>query len=154
MTSFRLRVKMRTSDPDRCTCTRAPSSFHSTDASPVDSNAVGDVLGAGREHRQHGSQHLERDRLDGLETAREREPRRLSEVPRPHRGPPRRGGRNVGGARDGVEHQALQRTLAELAGEQSANEIGLCTRGPRHARTSATRVALRPSPRPMSRRPR
>ena len=30
---------MRTSSPDRWTCTRAPSSFHSTDAGPVSSSA-------------------------------------------------------------------------------------------------------------------
>ena len=34
VTSLRLRVKMRTSSPARCTCTRAPSSFHSTDDRP------------------------------------------------------------------------------------------------------------------------
>ena len=39
VTSARLRVKARTSSPERCTWSRAPSSFHSTPAVPVRASA-------------------------------------------------------------------------------------------------------------------
>ena len=37
--SFRLRVNSDTTPPLRCACTRAPSSFHSTEANPISSTA-------------------------------------------------------------------------------------------------------------------
>ena len=40
VTSFRLRVKIRTPAPERWTWTRAPSIFHSTDAAPVAASAA------------------------------------------------------------------------------------------------------------------
>ena len=116
---------MRTSSPSRWTCTRAPSSFHSTDAVPVWPERLRDVGGTGREHRLDRVQHGQPDGLEGLAALGQGEHRRAAEVAREHRGAaddvdrdPRRGG-------DGIGHHPGQRALAELAGEQPADEVDL-----------------------------
>ncbi len=128
--SLRLRVKSRTSSPSRWACTRAPSSFHSTDAAPVAASASPTSPAV--------------DASIGCTATPTRSPTASSasapsvsasrggggEVARQHRGPShlRRG--HPRGLRDGVGHDAGQRTLAQLAEEQPAEEVGLVWRGP------------------------
>ena len=83
--SARLRVKMRTSSPLRCTWMRAPSSLNSTDASPVDSDRLGRRRGRRGEHRRHGATDDESDGVELFCGAGEGQQRRLTEIAREHR---------------------------------------------------------------------
>ena len=87
VTSLRLRVKTRTSSPGRCTWMRAPSSFHSTDASPVFGERFADRRRARREHRLHRPQHLEADGRERVGAARRARRRAVvAEIAAEHRG--------------------------------------------------------------------
>ena len=59
VTSFWLRVKTLTSSPNRCTWIRAPSSFHSTETSPVTASSIGSC--GGGQHRLDRGQDLQSD---------------------------------------------------------------------------------------------
>jgi hypothetical protein len=60
----------------------------------------------------------------------EREDRDERKASRQHRGPPHERGRYRRGPRDGVGHQAAERTLPQLPHEQAPDEVGLGGRRP------------------------
>ena len=130
VTSFRLRVNSRTSSPARCTWMRAPSSFHSTLAAPpTAASASATDVGRRRQHR------AQRAAAPGAAPppARHSPPARAAravatQLPAEHQRP---GGRRRGHRRrlgDGVGHHPLERALAQLAGEQPAEEATLLRR--------------------------
>ena len=86
---------------------------------------LGDVGGTGGEHRLDRVQHGEPDGLEGLATVGQREHRRAAEVAREHRGAADDVDRDPRGGGDGIGHHPGQRALAELAGEQPADEVDL-----------------------------
>ena len=139
---------MRTSSPDLWTCTRAPSSFHSSDAAGDSRHRVVDVVGRLREHR--------RERLE----QRDREARRPSSpfviagaataaMP-PATIAARRTSRDrqSGGARDRLDHQALERALAQLAEQQPRRGTTAPRRSPRRATPPSSRLRSATEPRP------
>ena len=120
---------MRTSSSLRCTWMRAPSSFHSTDASPTSASAA--PTSGARPRASAARRARPRARLaQPAGTLGERDHGDAAEVARQHRGPAheRRGHRR--GARDGIGHHAVERALAQLADEQAADEVGLRRRRP------------------------
>ena len=70
--SARLRVKIRTSSPARCTWIRAPSSFHSTLARPIRSSALGDVVGGLGQHRRDRLQRREPEATEPVDAVAHR----------------------------------------------------------------------------------
>ena len=126
---------------------RAPSSFHSTDASPTSASAVGDVRRAGREHREDAAADLEPDAVQSGVALGERDHGRPAEVARQHRRPAYERGRHRRRPGDGVGHQARERALAQLADEQAAQEVGLRRRWPDRTRRAGSR--WRPAAEPL-----
>ena len=121
---------MRTSSSWRCTWMRAPSSFHSTDASPTSSSAAA-TSGAlpasiGCTPRPTSSPTA----CSPASPLGERDDRDPAEVAGHHRGPADERGRHRRRLGHGVGHQPRERTLAELADEQAAQEVDLLRGGP------------------------
>ena len=90
---------------------------------------VVDVVGGLREHR--------RERLeqrDAVARTALRRPARIAvrghrgDAAAGHRRPPHAGGRHVGSGGDGVDHQAFERALPQLADQQAREEVGLARR--------------------------
>ena len=79
---------------------------------------LGDVRGAGRQHRLDRVEHGEVHPLERGRSLCEREHRRAAEVARQHRGAAHEGEGHAGRLGDGVGHDARERALAEPAGEQ------------------------------------
>ena len=79
--------------------------------------------GGCREHRLHGPAHDEPDRLELARRAGEGEPRGLAEVAREHRRTAHDLTGSVGGPRDRVGHDALERARAHLAEEHPRDEV-------------------------------
>ena len=125
VTSLRLRVKARTSSPARCTWMRAPSSFHSTEARPVAANAsatdaalAASIGWTGRSTSKPISASAASPTVSARRAASARSP--LSIAAR------RTAAAGTCAARgDRVGHQPGERTLAQLAGEETDDEVGL-----------------------------
>ncbi len=111
VTSARLRVKARTSSPERCTWSRAPSSFHSTPAVTGARERLRDVCRRLGQHRPDRAQHLEPEAAEALVPVDERRPRDDREVAREHVRPANVGGGEPGGLGDRVDHHTGQRAL-------------------------------------------
>ena len=116
---------MRTSSPSRWTCTRAPSSFHSTDAGPVWPSASVTSAALAASIGWIGCSTASRTASRAVATLGEREHGGAAEVAREHRGAADDVDRDPGRGGDGVGHHPGQRALAELAGEQPADEVDL-----------------------------
>ena len=83
----------------------------------------GDV-GRGRgEHRPDAATDLQPDRAQGLGTARHRGRGDVAEVAVQHQRAAQDGGGHAGGLGGGLGHHALERALADAAGEQRAHEL-------------------------------
>ena len=118
--SSRVRVNTATSVPSRWTWMRWPSSFHSTAASPTRSMAAS-MLGAVEASIGWRRPTSRRNwRSPGTPEARATS----ATGPRPpqHHRPPDLGPGHPGGPGDGLDHHALQGTLAQLAREQADQE--------------------------------
>ena len=83
--------------------------------------------------------------------ALERAPCGIGEVASQHRGATDRVGRNAGGVRDRVGHEARERALTQFAGEQSDDEVGL-GRSRTREQITQDRLARRGRPDPGGRR--
>ena len=103
--------------------------------------------GAGQ-HRAHRPADLQPHGVERLDPAGQRRRRRLGQPAGEHERPADGGGRDVGRGGDGVQHDALERALAQLAGEQADEELLLVGGGGRQqARSSsASRRAAEPAP--------
>ena len=123
-------MKTRTSSPDLCTWTRAPSSFHSRSAraelreraSATSSAGCASIGSTGCISRI--GERVERPRAAVERRARDRrdaagEGRRAAHVRR----------RQAGRRGDRLEHHALERALAQLADDQPQQEVLLFRRG-------------------------
>ena len=124
VTSLRLRVKMRTSSPRLCTWMRAPSIFHSKATSPesvssasstspatcASIGAMGDITCSWKRCRP-GCAGFAPD-------ARE-----CAEIAFVHGGTTDFGSRHLRHGRDRVDHDARERALAQLAHQQSQQEL-------------------------------
>ena len=128
--SLRLRVNRRTSPARRWACTLAPSSFHSTDASPVSASASATPVRRRGEHRADRPPRHERDRSQGVDAAGERLAGGLAEVAREHVGAAHLVERDAGAAGDGVDHHPVECALAQLAAEHTPQQPLLGRRRP------------------------
>ena len=148
VTSSSVRVKIRTSSPERWTWIRAPSSFHSTAAGPGLLQRGLDV-GRGRgQHRRDRAPDLEperRQRLRAVLAQRRRGHR--AEIAAQHQRPPHRGDRHVRGLGHRVADDRRQRALAQVAEDQRAQERLLGRRRPRQQRGQRRPPRGQPSPR-------
>ena len=106
--------------------------------------------GAG-EHRAHRPADLQPHGVQRLDPAGQRRGRRLRQPAGEHERPADGGGGDVGRGGDGLQHDALQGALAELAGEQADEELLLV--GGR-GRQQRGRGARRGAPRSRRRRSR
>jgi hypothetical protein len=123
VTSFRLRVKTRTSSPDLCTWTRAPSTFHSNAAGAERAQRSGDIGGRLREHRRNGLHQREGELAKAVGAFGQRCKGHRNDPVRNHGGLPYCRRRQRCRRRDGVDHQRFERTLTQLAQQQSREEV-------------------------------
>ena len=135
VTSLRLRVNRRTRPPDRWACTRAPSSFHSTDAAPVVARAAATSADGLANIGSTGRLGCKREGVERLATGGEGDARRGQQVAGQHRGAPDRRHRHVGGGGDGGGHHTVECTLAQLAPEDADQEPLLAVGRPGEHRT-------------------
>ena len=84
--------------------------------------------GRGGEHREDRSEELEADRAQSLLALCQRSLGGAREVAREHERAARELGRNAGGLRDRVDHQAGERSLPQLAREEPLDEVRLLVR--------------------------
>ena len=130
VTSRRFLEKTRTSSPTLCAWMRAPSSLCSNDASPRFSRASVKIDRRVREHRLHRFERLQdepRQRLVPIDDCR---PRHDTDVAGEHRCPPDPRSGDARRPCNGLEEDAFERTLAELARQQPQEKILLVGRGP------------------------
>ena len=92
---------------------------------------LGDVGGAGGQHRLDRVSTASRTASSASRALVQRQRGGAAEVAREHRGAPDDGERHVGRLGDGVGHHPGQRALAQLAGEQPADEVRLGLGGAR-----------------------
>ena len=146
--SLRLRVKMRTSSPERCTWTRAPSSFHSTDARPVWPRASATSAALAASIGWIGWSTARCTAVERVGPVVQREGGGPPEVAGEHGGAPHDVERHLGGLGHRVGHHAGQRALAQPAGQQLPDERRPRPRWPgRTGRPSSSwRAATDPAP--------
>ena len=146
--SLRLRVNRRTSPSRRCAWTRAPSSFHSTDAAPVSASASATPSAGEASIGPTARPGDEGDRPQRVDTAGERLQGGLAEIAGEHVGAADLVDGNAGPAGDGLDHHALQRTLAQLTAEDAPQQPLLDRRRPgEHAgKQVAPRAPSSPAP--------
>ena len=122
--SLRLRCRSARRRPNG-----APARGHRRASTPPTPRPCGPgpphVGGAGRQHRLDRVEHRQADRLEGSAALGQRPRRGATEIAREHRRPPDDGKGHVSGLGHRVGHQSGQRALAELAGEQAAEEVSL-----------------------------
>ena len=82
-----------------------------------------------RQHRVHRPEELGGEARELRGSPRQRRPGYAGQVARHHPGPPHRSGGHLRGARHRLDHQPLERALAELAHDQPEEEALLCPRG-------------------------
>ena len=99
--------------PSLCTWTRAPSSFHSS------------VVSRLCEHRCERLEKSDRVAAQRFSTSGQRASGDRSHAAGDHRGAAHGLGRQIGGGSHGLDHQALERALAQLADQQSREECPL-----------------------------
>ena len=123
VTSLRLRVKTRTSSPDLCTCTRAPSSFHSNAAVPSASQRARDVGRRLREHRRDRLHQRQRELARPVCAFGQHGMCDRDDPVRDHRRLPHGRRRQRCRRGDGVDHQRFERALAQLAQQEPHEEV-------------------------------
>ena len=122
---------MRTSRPRLCTWIRAPSSFHSNATSPPGSSRSASPTSAavcasmGATGANSSSWKRPRPALPCVQGA----VRHAAQAPGVHGRAAHLGHRQVGGCGDGFDHEALERALAQLAGQQVQQKLLLLVRG-------------------------
>ena len=146
VTSLRLRVKRRTRPPARWACTRAPSSFHSTEAVPIAASAASTSADGLANIGNTGRFGSNAERVERLASLGEGDGRRGEQVTRHHRRAPHRRDRHVSGARDRRRHHTVERALAQLAAEHADQEPLLAFGGAGEDRPAGDRDAPVPSP--------
>ena len=129
--SARLRVKTRTSSPERCTWMRAPSSLYSTDASPVVSTASDGLAAVAASIGSTGRPTTSPTASSSAAVAGEGEASGLAEVARQHGGAAHDVAGAVGGASDRVGDHALEGAGAHVAEQHAAEEALFALGGPR-----------------------
>ena len=146
-------MNRRTSPSRRCACTRAPSSFHSTDASPVWAQRVGDVGGRRREHRARPpAPGAGRPRASPSAPPANARPAVAAKLPRQHVRPPHRG-RRARRRRRRSRRSSRRRALPDAARRRARPTAGAArSRSPDRTPTAAARGARRPTRRRWSRR--
>ena len=109
---------------------------------------AGHVVARRGEHRLHRAPDLEPEAGQRVDPTRQSCRRDRADRAAQHRRPAYGSGRDLRGLGDRLEHHALERTLAQLAGEQAAQQLLLRLGGP------AEQVADEPEPRRLRPRPR
>ena len=92
---------------------------------PERAQCIGDAVCRLREHRRHGLHRPQRVLVETPRTAGQRCMRDARDAVRDHRRLAHRRGRQRRGLRDGVDHQRLQRALAQLAKQQANEKVAL-----------------------------
>ena len=145
--SARLRVKIATSSPTRCTWIRAPSSFHSTYGVAQDARAAETSSAVCASIGPTGRSGLSRKRCETRGTVPHRDLGDRRKVAREHRRASYGCGRHRCSLRDRVGHDALERTLPQLAEEEPDEQalLGL-GRAAEQRRELHLRAACEPGP--------
>ena len=124
---------------------RAPSSFHSTEASwsracvaalacGGQRQRLGHVGGGLGEHRLHGAEQRQADGVKPALALGQCDRGDAGQIPGQHRGAPHRGQRHPGCLGQRVGDQALQGAVAQFAHEEPAEQVLLGLRGPAEQR--------------------
>ena len=154
VTSCSWRVKTRTSSPARCTWSRAPSSLYSKAASPSRSSASSaspaGFASIGATGDSSRSEKRARPAAPSSSAARATSPMLPANIAACRT----LGGGQLGGLRDRLQHEALERALAHLARQQLEQEAAPRVVRALEQRAQAARRDVRPSPRPSRSRAR